>query len=287
MRLADIILVFRIKPEIFAQVRLTMKGFYLSRLLTSIRLISNVNILLKLDRKLIHQWQTKRKTLGIYIIDEKKKAQAFFMTNPSVNRHEREHLYCFRSPSTPTMNDVFTDSNCNHHESRRCSTPGHSNNQSETNSWRTEPINICTDCFFLLQQIRKKSRQRHVSPAVTSNLVSSSSFSRSHHSNSNYNLSSSLSTSSLAALLVQQQQQQQQRSLMARTTSVHNNLKTVKSAQELSLNNNPLQTLTTLAAAAAAAAVNTPPERVSLSRRHLFLTLQPTYDTKLNNTKTG
>lgn len=180
------------------------------------------------------------------------------------------------------MNDVFTDSNCNYHDTRRCSTPGHCNHQSETNSWRTEPINICTDCFFLLQQIRKKSRQRHVSPAVTSNLISSSSsFSRAHHSNSNYNLSSSLSTSSLAALLVQQQQ----RSLMVKTTSVHGNLKAVKSAQELTSNNDPLQTLATLAAASAAA--HTPPERVSLSRRHLFLTLQPTYDTKLNNTKTG
>ena len=194
-----------------------------------------------------------------------------------------EHLYYFRSPSTPMMNDVLTD-----HESRRCSTPGHSNNNpTEMGKWRTEPIDICTDCFFLLQQIRKKSRQRHVSPAVTSNLISSSSFHRFHHSNSHYNLSSSLSTSSLAALLIQQkqQQQQQQRSLMVKTTSVHANLKTTKSAQELSSNNDPLQTLATLAAASAA--VHTPSERVSLSRRHLFLTLQSTYDTKLNNTKTG
>lgn len=186
-----------------------------------------------------------------------------------------EHLYYFRSPSTPMMNDVLTD-----HESRRCSTPGHVSN--DTGKWRTEPINICTDCFFLLQQIRKKSRQRHVSPAVTSNLTSSSSFHRFHHSNSNSNLSSSLSTSSLAALLVQQKQ----RSLLVKTTSVHANLKPTKSAQELSSNNDPLQTLATLAAASAAAAY-TPPERVSLSRRHLFLTLRPTYDMKLNNTKTG
>jgi hypothetical protein len=180
------------------------------------------------------------------------------------------------------MNDELNHNNC---ESRRSSTPSNRHNQSDSVKWCTEPIDICTDCFFLLQQIRKKSRQRHVSPAVASNLPSSSSFNRSHHSSShstsNYNLSSSSSASSIAALLVQQQQQ---RSLMVKTTSVHANLKQAKSAQELSTNNDPLHTLATLAAATAAA--NGPTERVSLSRRHLFLKLQPTYDTKSNNIKT-
>jgi hypothetical protein len=185
------------------------------------------------------------------------------------------------------MNDVLNDSGPPHCESRRCSTPGQTQNQSGSAKCSGEPIDICTDCFFLLQQIRKKSRQRHVSPAVTSNLPSSSSsFNRSHHSSShsasNYNLSSSSSASSIAALLAHQQQQ---RSLMVKTTSVHANLKQAKSAQELSTSNDPLQTLATLAAAAAAA--NGPTERVSLSRRHLFLKLQPTYDVKLNNVKTG
>jgi hypothetical protein len=166
------------------------------------------------------------------------------------------------------MSDVLNDLNHDDHESRRCS---------NSTKWKTEPIDICTDCLFLLQQIRKKSRQRHISPAVTSNLVSSasSSFNRSHHSSSsNYNLSSSSSSSSLAALLAQQQQ----RSLMVKTTSVHSNLKQAKSAQELSTNNESLPTIAT--------AINTT-ERVSLPRRHLFLKLQPAYDVKLNNIKTG
>jgi hypothetical protein len=170
------------------------------------------------------------------------------------------------------MSDVLNDLNHDDHESRRCS---------NSTKWKTEPIDICTDCLFLLQQIRKKSRQRHISPAVTSNLVSSasSSFNRSHHSSSrstsNYNLSSSSSSSSsLAALLAQQQQ----RSLMVKTTSVHSNLKQTKSAQELSTNNESLPTIAT--------AINTT-ERVSLPRRHLFLKLQPAYDVKLNNIKTG
>ena len=174
------------------------------------------------------------------------------------------------------MNDILDDTNLDPSESRRCSTPGKTNNE-----WRTEPINICTDCLFLLQQIRKKSRQRHISPAVTSSLVSSSSFNRSHHSSSrstsNYNLSSSSSASSIAALLAHQQQQ---RSLIVKTTSMHGNLKTTKSAQDLSMNNDSLQTLATLAVA------TLPSERVSLSRRHLFLKLQPNYDVKLNNIKT-
>jgi hypothetical protein len=185
------------------------------------------------------------------------------------------------------MNDVLNDLNHVDNGSRRCSTPGNSNNLSDFNKWRTEPIDICTDCFFLLQQIRKKSRQRHISPAVTSNLVSStsSSFNRSHRSSSrstsNYNLSTSSSASSLATLLAQQQQQQQQRSLMVKATSVHSNLKQTKSAQDLSTNNDPLQTLATMVASSGT------PERVSLPRRHLFLKLQPAYDVKLNNIKTG
>jgi hypothetical protein len=69
--------------------------------------------------------------------------------------------FSLRSPQTPTMNDVLNDLNHVDNGSRRCSTPGNSNNPSDFNKWRTEPIDICTDCFFLLQQIRKKSRQHH------------------------------------------------------------------------------------------------------------------------------
>jgi hypothetical protein len=182
------------------------------------------------------------------------------------------------------MNDVLNDINHDDGELRRCSTPINSNNQSNSTKWRTEPVDICSDCFFLLQQIRKKTRQRHVSPAITSNLASSSSsFNRSHpstsRSTSNYNLSSSSSTSSIAALLSHHHHQQQQRSLIVKTTSIHANLKTAKSAQELSTNNNPLAT--------AIAAASGPTERVTLSRHHLFLKLQPTYDVKLNNIKSG
>ena len=185
------------------------------------------------------------------------------------------------------MNDVLNDLNHEDGGSRRCSTPGN-NNPSDSIKCRTEPIDICTDCFFLLQQIRKKSRQRHIAPTVTSNLVpsTSSSLNRSHlsssRSTSNYNLSSSSSASSIAALLVQQQQQ---RSLMVKTTSIHSNLKQAKSAQELSTNNDPLQILPTTPISATGGT-----ERVSLSRHHLFLKLQPAYDVKLNNinnVKTG
>jgi hypothetical protein len=172
------------------------------------------------------------------------------------------------------MNDVLNDMTHDGSESRRTSIPANVHNlSSKSNKLRTEPIDICTDCFFLLQQIRKKSRQRHIIPSSTS-------FNRSHHSSSrstsNYNLSSSSSTSSIAALLVQQQQG----SLMVKSNSIQSNLKQTKSAQELSGNNDPLQTLTTIGATGGS-------QRVSLSRRHLFLKLQPAYDVKSNNVKTG
>ncbi|CAF3687876.1 unnamed protein product [Adineta steineri] len=200
----------------------------------------------------------------------------------SLSKSDRLHSLDTQSPQTPTMNDIISDLKYDDTGSRRCSTPGGmSSNQIGSSPWRTEPIDICTDCFFLLQQIRKKSRQHHVSPAVTSNLVSStsssSSFNRMQHSTSNYNLSSSSSASSIAALLAAQHQQ---RSLMVKTISVHSNLKQAKSSQELSANNDSLQTLTT---------TNDKIEKVSLSRRNLFLQLQPAYDVKLNNNniKTG
>jgi len=173
------------------------------------------------------------------------------------------------------MSDVLTDLTHDESESRRSSTPANIHNHSNSNKWHTEPIDICTDCFFLLQQIRKKSRQRHIIP--------STSFNRSYHSSSrstsNYNLSSSSSsTSSIAAMLAQQQQQN---SLIVKSNSIQSNLKQTKSVQELSGNNNdPLQTLTTIGATGGT-------ERVSLSRRHLFLKLQPAYDVKSNNIKTG
>jgi hypothetical protein len=166
------------------------------------------------------------------------------------------------------MSDVVNDLTHDESESRRSSTPAKA---PDTNKWRTEPIDICTDCFFLLQQIRKKARQRHIIP--------STSFNRSHlsssRSTSNYNLSSSSSASSMAAILAQQQN-----TIMIKSNSIQANLKQAKSAQELSANNDPLQTLTTVGATGGS-------QRVSLSRRHLFLKLQPAYDMKLNNIKTG
>jgi hypothetical protein len=182
----------------------------------------------------------------------------------------------FRSPSTPVMNDVLDDLTDDGPESRRSSTPANVHNPSDPNKWHTAPIDICTDCFFLLQQIRKKARQRH----ITAPIIPSTSFYRSHHSSSrstsNYNLSSSSSASSIAVLLAQQQQC----SLMTKSNSIQSNLKQAKSAQELSINNDPLQTLTTIGATGGS-------QRVSLSRRHLFLKLQPAYDMKCNNIKTG
>ncbi|CAF1105918.1 unnamed protein product [Rotaria sp. Silwood1] len=204
----------------------------------------------------------------------------------SVLNSDRFYSLDNQSPLTPVMNDVFNDLTHDESESRRNSTPGNVRNVTDLNNWRTKPIDICTDCFFLLQQIRKKARQRHVNrPIVPSK---SSSFNRSHHSSSRspstYNLSSSSSASSIAALLAQKQQQQQQQlqqfSVIPKSNSVQSNLKQAKSVQELSGSNDPLQTLTTIGATG-----GTP--RVTLSRRHLFLKLQPAYDGKINNIKTG
>ncbi|CAF2511363.1 unnamed protein product [Rotaria sp. Silwood2] len=198
---------------------------------------------------------------------------------------DRCHSFDTQSPLTPTMNDInYEDS-----ASRRCSTPGNAHKQSDTTKWHTEPIDICTDCFFLLQQIREKFRQRHVSPTITTNSVSSrsSSFNRLHHSSSrsisNYNLSTSSSASSIATLLAQQQ-----RSLMLKTNSISSNLKQTKSAQDLLaqkllLNNDSLPISTTTTANAINDDTN---GKVGLSRHNLFLKLQPTYDVKLNNIKT-
>ncbi|CAF0724610.1 unnamed protein product [Rotaria sp. Silwood1] len=198
---------------------------------------------------------------------------------------DRYHSFDTQSPLTPTMHDINYDDS----GTRRCSTPGNAHKQSGTTKWHTEPIDICTDCFFLLQQIREKFRQRHISPTLTTNSVSSrsSSFNRSHHSSSrstsNYNLSTSSSASSIATLLAKQQQ----RSLIFTTDSISSNLKQTKSAQELSaqkllLNNDSLPTSITTTDA-----INDDTnEKVSLSRHNLFLKLQPTYDMKLNNIKT-
>lgn len=169
------------------------------------------------------------------------------------------------------MNDLINDGNHDQSESRRNSTPHHTHDLSKSKTFRADPIDICTDCFFLLEQIRKKARQRHVLP--------STSFNRSHHSSSrstsNHNLSSSSSASSLAAILAQQQN-----SLLVKSTSIQANLKQAKSVQELPANNDPLQTLTTIGATGGS-------QKVSLSRRHLFLKLQPAYDVKSANIKTG
>lgn len=181
------------------------------------------------------------------------------------------------------MNDVLNDFTHDEPESRRCSTPTSIRNLTDRNNCSSKPIDICTDCFFLLQQIRKKARQRHVNRPITPS--KSSSFNRSHHSSSrspsNYNLSSSSSASSIAALLAQKQQQYQQQSpLIPKSNSIQSNLKQAKSVQEIATSNDPLQTLTTIGATG-----GTP--RVTLSRRHLFLKLQPAYDGKINNIKTG
>ena len=155
----------------------------------------------------------------------------------------------FSSPLTPVMNDVFNEMICSESmDSRRSSTPTSRNNLTK---WQTEPIDICTDCFFLLEQIRKKNRKRHVTPPTSSS-----------RSTSNMNLSTSSSASSIAALLAQQQQ-------MSKSNSIQSNL---KSSQD------PLQTITTIGATGGT-------NRVSLSRRNLFLKLQPAYDMKLNHMK--
>lgn len=172
------------------------------------------------------------------------------------------------------MNDVLSDFNHHGSDSRRCSTPA---NSADPSKWRTDPIDICTDCFFLLEQIRRKARQRHITPPIIPS-SSSTLFNRSHpsssRSTSNYNLSSSSSASSIAVLLAQQQQC----SMMIKSNSIQSNLKQVKSAQESRRNPDPFETLTTIGATGGT-------QRVSLSRRHLFLKLQPAYDNKLNNIK--
>ncbi|CAF2032079.1 unnamed protein product [Rotaria magnacalcarata] len=199
---------------------------------------------------------------------------------------EKSYSLDIQSPLTPVMNDILNDLTHDEQETRRCSTPASIHNSPNINDGSAKPIDICTDCFFLLQQIRKKARQRHVNrPTVPSK---SSSFNRSHHSSSRspstYNLSSSSSTSSIAVLLAQKQQQQQQYphqcSFIPKSNSVQSNLKQAKSVQEISGINDSLQTLTTIGATG-----GTP--RVSLSRRHLFLKLEPAYDGKITNIKTG
>ncbi|CAF1605916.1 unnamed protein product [Adineta ricciae] len=195
--------------------------------------------------------------------------QSFTPLTLSKGLHNSERSYSLdnQSPLTPVMNDVIKDFTQDDVESRRSSTPANAKKLSEFSKRNSEPIDICTDCFFLLQQLRKKSRQRHIDPPIlppTSS--SSSSFNRSYHSSSrstsNYNLSSSSSASSVAALLAQQQHHQN--ALMMKSNS----------KQELvSSNNDPLQNLTTIGATGGS-------QRVTLSRRHLFLKLQPSYDVK-------
>ncbi|UJR23020.1 hypothetical protein I4U23_026046 [Adineta vaga] len=193
----------------------------------------------------------------------------------STNTSERSYSLDNQSPLTPIMHNVMNELTHDEIESRRSSTPAGVNKLCNFPKWNSEPIDICTDCFFLLQQIRKKARQRHINPPILPS-TSSSSFNRSHHSSSrstsNYNLSSSSSTSSVAALLAQQHHHQN--TLIIKSNSIQSNLKQVKSTQESMVNNNdPLQTLTTIGATGGS-------QRVSLSRRHLFLKLQPDYDVK-------
>ena len=140
------------------------------------------------------------------------------------------------------MTDVLTDFLSDETESRRSSIPANINNSKA----RAELIDICTDCFFLLQQIRRKTRQYHINRSLQP----------SSRSTSNFNLSTSSSSTSLAALLAQ-----------TKTTN-----------QESTTIVDPLQTLTTIGATGGS-------KKVSLSRRNLFLQLQPAYDVKFNNMK--
>lgn len=173
---------------------------------------------------------------------------------------KNEFFFSFRTPSTPTMSDVFNETTTNEIESRRCSTPTGNSTKN-----RTEPIDICTDCFFLLEQIREQSRERHVKSA---NLPAFSS-----RSTSIYNLSSSSSSSPIAALLAQQQN-----SFMVKSNSIHSNFKQIQLNDQTSLECDPMKNLTTIGATGGS-------QRVTLSRRHLFLKLQPAYDFKMNNQK--
>ncbi|CAF3495621.1 unnamed protein product [Rotaria socialis] len=194
-----------------------------------------------------------------------------------------------QSPVTLTANDKYQTISYNYSEIRRSSTPSNIQKQLNATKWCTEPIDICTDCFFLLQQIREKFRQRHVSPTITTNSASSSSSSSnrlyhlSTHSTSNFNPSMSSSTSSIATLLAQQQQQQQQqqRALVVKAIAIYAKLTQTKSAQDLSMNNVSLPKLTTTDDNN-----DDSNEKVSLSRDHLFLKLQSTYDVKSNNVET-
>ncbi|CAF2266090.1 unnamed protein product [Rotaria magnacalcarata] len=187
-----------------------------------------------------------------------------------------------QSPVTPIANNTYQTISYAYGGTRRSSTPSNVQKQLNATKWCTEPIDICTDCFFLLQQIREKFRQRHVSPTITTNSASSKSSSSNHlyhlsaHSASNFNLSTSSSTSSIATLLAQQQ-----RSLVVKATAIYAKLKQTKSAQDLSMNNVSLQKLTTTDDNN-----DESNEKVSLSRDHLFLKLQPTYDIKSNNVET-
>ena len=186
----------------------------------------------------------------------------------------------FRSLLTPVMNHVPDHFKHDEAESRRSSTPVAVRNLSDLTKWATETVDVCTDCFVLLKQIREKNRQRHINPPLVPS--KSSSFNRSYYSSSrstsNYNLSSSSSTSSIAPLLAPKQQQQSL--LMVKSNSIQSNLKQTRTIHELSGNNDSQQTLITISETDGK-------QRVSLSRRHLFLELQPAYDEKLNNIQTN
>lgn len=148
----------------------------------------------------------------------------------TTSKNERSYSLDNKSPTTPMMTDVLNDYPFDENDSRRNSIPANIQNAKNP----TELIDICTDCFFLLQQIRKKTRQHHINRSTSPS-----------------------STASLAALLIQ-----------------------TKANQELTNNNDPLQTLTTIGATGGS-------KKVSLSRRNLFLQLQPAYDVKFNNMKSG
>lgn len=152
------------------------------------------------------------------------------------------------------MNEVANDFT----EFRRCSTPTSRFRSTENQSWPTELINICSDCFFLLQHIRKKARQRHIQPSSISSLIKRS------------RISTSSSAASIGALLAQNQR----KSLIVKSLSNHSALTQTKSFQDFSSSVNLQENNNNKSA-----------ERIRLSRNHLFLNLQPVYDINIDSIK--
>ncbi|CAF1000883.1 unnamed protein product [Didymodactylos carnosus] len=199
---------------------------------------------------------------------------------------QKYHSFETKSPGTPmTMNDILSELPNPSFHRKLSSTYTRSSSSFECQAAMTsaskklkvETITICTDCYFLLNQVLNNYRQRHLSICHSSTIPRVPSFHRTYsspRSTSNNNLSSpSASTSSFS--------QQQQRKLSIKTSSSINNLK-AKSANELSIN--PTTSTTSITSSLP----NYNHNRVSLSRQNLFLKLKPAYDmTTMSSIKTG